>query len=498
MSTMEKSDSPEVAAKQVNKAALAAAESVERRGGAKENADQQSTVRTQSRAAVSKAQTRIRDAVTRNRQGKLTALLHHISIDVLRASFFDLKRSAAPGVDEMTWADYVENIEANLANLHRRVHTGAYRALPSRRTYIPKADGRQRPLGIAGLEDKIVQSAVVAILTPIYEAEFLGFSYGFRPGRNQHQALDALAFGIGKRQINWVLDCDVQSFFDKVSQDWLIRFVEHRIGDRRIIRLITKWLKAGVLEDGRLVVTEEGTPQGAVISPLLANIYLHYVYDLWTHRWRRYCSTGDVIVVRYADDSIVGFEHRHEAEQFLADLKVRLASFGLTLHPDKTRLIEFGRRAIARRRSLGLGKPETFNFLGFTHYCATRRNRNGFVLGRKPIRKRMQVKLREIKERLQAMRHDGIERQGKWLAQVLRGWLAYYAVPMSAPAITAFRHHMIERWHSVLLRRSQRARRLTWDRMKGIAERYLPYPRILHPWPEQRFLVTIQGKSPVR
>ena len=294
MSTMEKSDSPEVATKQVNKAALAAAESVERRGGAKENADQQSTVRTQSRAAVSNAQTRIRDAVTRNRQGKLTALLHHISIDVLRASFFDLKRSAAPGVDEMTWADYVENIEANLANLHRRVHTGAYRALPSRRTYIPKADGRQRPLGIAGLEDKIVQSAVVAILTPIYEAEFLGFSYGFRPGRNQHQALDALAFGIGKRQINWVLDCDVQSFFDKVSQDWLIRFVEHRIGDRRIIRLITKWLKAGVLEDGRLVVTEEGTPQGAVISPLLANIYLHYVYDLWTHRWRRHCSTGDV------------------------------------------------------------------------------------------------------------------------------------------------------------------------------------------------------------
>ena len=266
MSTMEKSDSPEVATKQVNKAALAAAESVERRGGAKENADQQSTVRTQSRAAVSNAQTRIRDAVTRNRQGKLTALLHHISIDVLRASFFDLKRSAAPGVD------YVENIEANLANLHRRVHTGAYRALPSRRTYIPKADGRQRPLGIAGLEDKIIQSAVVAILTPIYEAEFLGFSYGFRPGRNQHQALDALAFGIGRRQINWVLDCDVQSFFDRVSQDWLIRFVEHRIGDRRIIRLITKWLKAGVLEDGRLVVTEEGTPQGAVMTPLTQKV----------------------------------------------------------------------------------------------------------------------------------------------------------------------------------------------------------------------------------
>src|SRR6202051_4229954 len=398
MSTMEKSDSPEVAAKQVNKAASAAAETAERRGGAKENADQQSTVRTQSRAAVSNAQTRIRDAVTRNRQGKLTALLHHISIDVLRASFFDLKRSAAPGVDEMTWADYVGNIEANLANLHRRVHTGAYRALPSRRTYIPKADGRQRPLGIAGLEDKIVQSAVAAILTPIYEAEFLGFSYGFRPGRNQHQALDALAFGIGKREINWVLDCDVQSFFDKVSQDWLIRFVEHRIGDRRIIRLIAKWLTAGVLEDGRLIETEEGTPQGAVISPLLANIYLHHVYDQWVHQWRQRCATGDVIVVRYADDSVVGFEHRHEAEQFLADLKARLARFGLNLHPDKTRLIEFGRYAISNRRARGLGKPETFDFLGFKHYCGTRRGGSGFGLGRKPIACRLRTKLREVKE----------------------------------------------------------------------------------------------------
>src|SRR6202166_453605 len=458
MSTMEKSDSPEVAAKQVNKAASAAAEPVERRGGARENAGQQSTVRTQSRAAVSNAQTRIRDAVTRNRQGKLTALLHHISIDVLRASFFDLKKSAAPGVDEMTWADYVENIEANLANLHRRVHTGAYRALPSRRTYIPKADGRQRPLGIAAIEDKIVQAAVVAILTPIYEAEFLGFSYGFRPKRNQHQALDALAFGIGKRRINWVLDCDVQSFFDKVSREWLIHFVEHRIGDRRIIRLIAKWLTAGVLEDGRMIETEEGTPQGAVISPLLANIYLHHVYDQWVHQWRQRCATGDVIVVRYADDSIVGFEHRHEAEQFLADLKARLARFGLNLHPEKTRLIEFGRNAIANRRTRGLGKPETFDFLGFKHYCATRRDGSGFVLGRKPIAKRMRTKLREIKEQLMAPRHDGIDGQGKWLAQVLRGWMAYYAVPMSGSAISAFRHHMIERWHGALMRRSQRHR----------------------------------------
>jgi RNA-directed DNA polymerase len=303
MSAKEKSDLPEVAEKRANKAASAAAELVERRGGAKENAELQSTVRTQSREAVSQAQARIREAVNRNRQDKLTALLHHLTIDVLRASFFGLKKSAAPGVDEMTWTEYAEGLEENLSDLHSRVQTGAYRALPSRRTYIPKADGRQRPLGIAALEDKIVQAAVVAILTPIYEAEFLGFSYGFRPKRSQHQALDALAFGIGRRRINWVLDCDVQSFFDKVSQSWLIRFIEHRIGDRRIIRLIAKWLTAGVLEGGHLIVTEEGTPQGAVISPLLANIYLHYVYDLWAHQWRQRCATGDVIVVRYADDS---------------------------------------------------------------------------------------------------------------------------------------------------------------------------------------------------
>jgi RNA-directed DNA polymerase len=258
-------------------------------------------------------------------------------------------------------------------------------------------------------------------------------------------------------------------------------------------------LAVGVLEDGQVIQTEEGTPQGAVISPLLANIYLHYVYDLWVQQWRQRYATGDVIVIRYADDTIVGFEHRHEAEQFLIDLKARLARFGLTLHPDKTRLIEFGRFAIANRHARGLGKPESFDFLGFTHYCANRRDGGGYVLGRKPVRTRMRVKLREIKGRLQAMRHDGIKRQGQWLAQVLRGWLAYYAVPMSGAAITAFRHHMIERWLRVLRRRSQRSRRsLSWGRMKRIAERYLPQPRILHPWPEQRFIVTIQGKSPVR
>ena len=352
---------------------------------------------------MSRAQARIREAVTRNRQDKLTALLHRVNIEILRAGFFGLKKTAAPGVDERTWIEYAEHLEANLVSLHVRIHTGAYRALPSRRKYIPKADGRQRPLGIAAIEDKIVQAAVMTVLTPIYELEFLGFSYGFRPKRNQHQALDALAFGIGKRRINWILDCDVQSFFDKVDQNWLARFAEHRIGDRRIIRLISKWLTAGVLEDGRLIETEEGTPQGAVISPLLANIYLHHVYDQSVHQWRQRCATGDMIVVRYADYFIVGFEHRHEAEQFLADLKARLARFGLNLHPEKTRLIEFGRNAIANRRTRGLGKPETFDFLGFKHYCATGTAR--FVLGRK------QKASAEAsgKERLMATRHDGIE-----------------------------------------------------------------------------------------
>jgi RNA-directed DNA polymerase len=488
MNGPEKSDSPIVAVKPANEAARAAEEQVEPRGGIKENANQQTTVRTQSREAVSHAQDRIREAVTRNRAQPLTTLLHHVSVDVLRAGFFSLKKTAAPGVDGLTWTQYEEGLEVSLQNLHARVHGGGYRALASRRRYIPKADGRRRPLGIAALEDKIVQAAVAAILTPIYEAEFLGFSYGFRPERGQHDALDALAYGLGKRRINFILDADIRSFFDTISHAWLIRFIEHRIGDRRIVRLIRKWLAAGVLEEGRRIETVEGTPQGAVISPLLANVYLHYVYDLWVRQWRQRQSTGDMIVVRYADDTIVGFEHQHDAERFLEDLSARMADFGLGLHPEKTRLIEFGRKAIATRRARCLGKPETFDFLGFTHYCATRRSGGGFVLGRTPVRERMRAKLRQIKERLKATRHDGVEAQGKWLAQVLRGWLAYYAVPMSAPAITAFRHHLVDRWLHAIRRRGQK-HRLAWPRMKIIANRYLPYPRIQHPWPEQRFLV---------
>jgi RNA-directed DNA polymerase len=485
----EKSDPPIVAGKSANKAAPAAAEPMERRGGIEGKAGLQSTVRTRSRAAVSQAQDRLRQAVARNGKEKLTALLHHVSLDALRWAFLEQRRDAAPGADRLTWEEYAVGLETRLADLHDRLHRGAYRALPSRRRYIPKPDGGQRPLGIAALEDKIVQTAVVAILTPIYEAEFLGFSYGFRPGRGQHDALDALAAGIARKRINWVLDADIRSFFDTISHDWLVRFVEHRIGDRRIIRLLRKWLQAGVLEDGRVVETVAGTPQGASASPLLANIFLHYASDLWVARWRRRHATGDMIVVRYADDQIVGFEHRRDAEQFLADLQERLARFGLRLHPEKTRLIEFGKGAIAARRARGLGKPETFDFLGLTHFCGTRRDGTGFVLGRKPVRKRMRARLRVIREILRRRMHDEVAATGRWLGRVVRGWFAYFAVPGSMRWLAAFRHWVVQSWLAVLRRRSQK-HRTGWGRIAGIADQFLPRARILHPWPEARFAVT--------
>lgn len=486
---VEKSDAPIVPAKRANKAEQSVAERVEGSGVKERNADLQSTLRTQRRAGVSQAQERIREAITRNEQEKLTALLHHMTIDALRAAFFNLKRDAAPGADGVTWNEYANEQEDRLADLHGRVHRGAYRALPSRRRFIPKPDGRLRPLGIAALEDKIVQAALVAILTPVYEAEFLGFSYGFRPGRSQHDALDALAFGITRRKVRWVLDADIQSFFDRISHDWLIKFVEHRIGDKRVIRLIRKWLKAGVLEDGIEIETVQGTPQGAVISPLLANIYLHYVYDLWAQQWRKRHSNGDMIVVRYADDTIVGFEHREDAERFLKDLHDRLAQFGLNLHPAKTRLIEFGRDVLDGRAKRGEGKPDTFDFLGFTHYCARKKDGTGFKLGRKTQAKRRRAKLKAIKDALRRNMHGSIDKQGRWLAAVLRGYFAYFAVPGNSASLSAFRQQVKERWLRALRRRSQRSK-LTYERMQTIVDRHLPRPRVLHPWPEQRFRVT--------
>jgi group II intron reverse transcriptase/maturase len=436
---------------------------------------------------VTQALDRVRQAARQRKKEKLTALLHHLSIDLFREAFLALKRDAAPGVDDLTWRAYAADLERNLTDLHARVHRGAYRALPSRRTYIPKADGRQRPLAVAALEDKIVQRATVAVLNSIYEEEFLGFSYGFRPKRGQHDALDALVVGITRKRVSFILDADVRSFFDEVSQSWLVRFVGHRIADPRIVRLIQKWLKAGVLEDGVVTVSDKGTGQGSVISPLLANVYLHYVFDLWADRWRRREATGDVIIVRYADDIVVGFEHEADARRFWDAMQKRFEEFALSLQPDKTRLIEFGRHAAARRGKAGLGKPETFNFLGFTFICG--RSRSGkFLIKRKSRRDRMRARLKEIKEELQRRRHQPIPEQGKWLAQVVRGYFAYHAVPTNSASIRAFRHYVVDLWRRSLSRRSQRGR-VTWQRIKQIADDLLPRARILHPWPQQRFAV---------
>jgi len=465
-----------------------AAESVEQRAGTKGNAGQQSTRRTQSRESVSQALERIRKVARERKKEKFTALLHHINIDLLEEAFFELKANAAPGVDRLTWKDYEADLECNLEDLHGRVQRGAYRALPSRRVYIPKPDGRQRPLAVAALEDKIVQRAVAALLNAIYEEDFLGFSYGFRPGRGAHDAMDALCVGIHSKKVSYILDADIRSFFDEISWEWLVRFLEHRIGDRRIIRLIQKWLKAGILEDGVVSVSDKGTGQGSVISPLLANIYLHFALDLWAARWRRREATGDMIIVRYADDFIIGFQHESDAQRFLDEMRKRLGEFALSLHPEKTRLIEFGRFAAERRKRRGLGKPETFDFLGFSFICGKTRS-GKFQIKRKTRRDRMRAKLREIKEAMRRRMHQPIPEQGKWLRQVVRGYFNYHAVPTNAHALAVFRHHVTDLWRRTLRRRSQKDR-MTWERMTQLVSDWLPEPIILHPWPSDRFAVT--------
>src|SRR5499427_9246975 len=439
----EKSDSAIVAVKPTNKAEQPAAELAEPRAEAEGNVSQQSTGRAQHRGTVSQALERIRQVARQRKKEKFTALFHHVSTDHLEEAFSELKENAAAGVDGLTCRDYERHLEHNLEDLHARVHRGAYRALPTRRVYIPKPDGRQRPIAVAALEDKIVQRATAAVLSAIYEEDFLGFSYGFRPGRSPHDAMDALMVGITSTKVNWILDADIHSFFDTVSQEWLIKFVEHRVGDRRIIRLIQKWLKAGVLEDGIVTVSDKGTGQGSVISPLLANLYLHYVFDLWAERWRRREAAGDMIIVRYADDLIVGFEHETDARRFLDEMRKRLGEFALSLHPEKTRLIEFGRFAAERRKRRGLGTPETFNFLGFTFICGKTRS-GKFQIQRKTRRDRMLAKLRKIKETLRRCMHRPIPEQGKWLEQVLRGYFNYHAVPTNSRALRVFRQHVTD------------------------------------------------------
>jgi RNA-directed DNA polymerase len=476
-----------VAGKPANEVEPSMEEPVERRAEAEGNASQFSTGRMQSRETVSQGLERIRQAAREREKERFTSLLHHVSTDLLRQAFGELKRNAAPGVDGLTYRDYEADLERNLEELHARVHRGVYRAQPSRRVYIPKPDGRQRPLASAALEDKIVQRAVVTVLNAIYEEDFLGFSYGFRPGRGAHDAMDALVVAVEHRKVNVILDADIQSFFDTVNQDWLIRFVEHRIGDPRVIRLIGKWLKAGVLEDGIVNVSDKGTGQGAVISPLLANIYLHYALDLWAERWRRREAAGDMIIVRYADDFIVGFEHEVDAQRFLDEMRGRLEEFALSLHPEKTRLIEFGRHAANNRKHRGLGKPETFNFLGFIFICGKSR-RGKFLVKRKTQGGRMRSKLQAIKQELRRRMHQSIPAQGKWLQQVVRGYFNYYAVPTNRRAIAAFRDGIVRGWRRALRRRSQKDD-LTWERIKALADAWLPKPKILHLWPRQRFAV---------
>ncbi len=488
---VEESDCAVVPVNQPNKGEPAGmgstAEVGEGRAQAEENIGQDRTPPAQDgRSRVSQGLAGVRQAAKEKKEERFTTLLHHLTPALLRESFYVLKREAAPGVDGVRWKEYEEGLEGRLTDLHSRIHRGAYRAQPSRRVYIPKADGRLRPLGVAALEDKIVQQAVVAILNQIYENDFVGFSYGFRPGRSQHQALDALMVGLTRRRVNWVLDLDIRGFFDNMDHGWTMKFVEHRVADPRVLRLIRKWLKAGVSEDGEWSESKVGTPQGAVISPLLANIYLHYAFDLWVQAWRKKRARGEIIVLRYADDAVLGFEHRAEAERFRKELEERLAKFGLELHPEKTRLIEFGRFAISNRRERGKGKPETFDFLGFTHICGKARNGKSFIVRRKTAAKKMRAKLQAIKGELRNRMHEPLRSTGKWLQSVVRGYYQYHAVPGNIPTLAAFRQRITRIWRHVLCRRSQR-HPPSWERLGRLFARWLPQPQVLHPYPHDRF-----------
>ena len=461
-------------------------EIVEERPLTKENAEEPNPNRTPRREIGPSGLDRVRQAAKGDAKMRFTALLHHISVDLLRNSYYNLKKGAAAGVDGMTWQEYGGNLEERLADLHGRIHSGGYHAKPSRRVWIPKADGRQRPLGIAALEDKIAQAAVVKVLNQIWEEDFLGFSYGFRPGRSQHEALDALYVGITSKKVNYVVDLDIRSFFDKVDHGHLEKFVRHRIGDERLVRLIQKWLRAGVVEDGKWFETKEGTPQGAVISPLLANLYLHYVLDLWVEAWRKKVARGEVIAVRYADDGVLGFQYREDAEKFLKELQERVRKFGLELHPEKTRLIEFGRYAAERRAKRGKGKPETFNFLGFTHICGKNHTTGYFQVYRKTIGKRMTAKLKKIRQTLRERIDEKMKDIGEWLQRVVRGYYQYHAVPDNERRMKTFRHEVLRMWWWQLRRRSQRTR-WTWERFQEILGSLIPEVEILHPYPEVRF-----------
>jgi len=488
MNVQEKTDCAVLPVNQPNNEGQPSAEVGEGRAQTQENIGQSRMRPTQSGRRMSQGLPGVRKAARERKQERFTALLHHLNVRLLRDSFYALKHQASPGIDGVTWQEYETGLEDRLVDLHSRVHRGAYQARPSRRVYIPKADGRQRPLGIAALEDKIVQQAVVTILNQIYEVDFRGFSYGFRPGRGPHQALDALTAGIQWKRVNWVLDADIRGFFDNMNHEWTVKFVEHRVADRRILRLIQKWLKAGVSEDGQWSETKVGTPQGAVVSPLLANVYLHYVFDLWVEVWRKKVAMGDVIVVRYADDLVLGFQYRKDAERFLQEFRERLAKFGLELHADKTRLIEFGRFAARDRKQRGEGKPETFTFLGFSHFCG-QLTTGAFIVWRITAKKRMVAKLKAIKAELQRRKHHRTTEVGAWLRKVVLGYYQYHAVPGNSTQLRIFQRRVGWLWRTVLVRRSQRAR-MRWARLYPLLTRWIPQPHVLHPYPDARFAAT--------
>ena len=490
-----KSDNLDVSTKSLNKSIEGTgwetwsemlAEAVERRRLAKGKTQKPNTCRTQCRDNVQTRLERIRKVAKKDKGAKFTALMHHINnIDTLKLAYFALKRDASPGIDGETWRHYGENLDENLKALSDRLKRGGYRAKAVRRTFIPKADGRQRPLGVTALEDKIVQRATVEVLNAIYETDFLGFSYGFRPRRSQHNALDALYTGCLTKYVNWVLDCDIRSFFDKIDHEWLVKFLRHRIADERVIRLIQKWLNAGVLEDGKWREVVEGTPQGGSASPFLANVYLHYAFDTWIQWWRKHNAHGDVIVVRWADDIVIGFQRKTDADRFQAELVERFRKFHLELHPEKTRLLEFGRFAIDNRRRRNQGKVETFDFLGFTHICGKKRGNGMYTILRRTIKKRMRAKLSEVKAELRRRMHYPIPKVGQWLKSVVVGHYRYYGVPMNNVRLRSFRQHVQRSWHHALKRRSQ-THRMTWDRMYRITQRWLPFPTIYHPYPLRR------------
>jgi RNA-directed DNA polymerase len=471
------------------------AEPAEGRDSANGNTGQSASRRTQSRVKrESRGLFGVREAARNSSTLRFTALMHHIDERMLYESFGELKKSAAPGVDGVTWADYEANLEANIKDLHGRIHRGAYRAKPSRRTWIPKSGGRMRPLGVATLEDKLVQQAVAWVLQSIYEQDFVGFSYGFRPGRSQHQALDALSVALTTKKVNWILDADLESYFDTIDHDWLIKFLERRIGDNRILRLIRKWLHAGVVEEGVWSASTSGTPQGSGISPLLSNVFLHYVLDLWIQWWRAHHCRGDVVVVRYCDDFVIGFEQEREAQACLQELRARFSRFGLKLNDDKTRLIEFGRYAIERRSRRGVARPETFDFLGFTHYCGTTKSRGWFAVRRMSAANRMRKKLAALKQELRKRRHDSLGETGRWLGRVVQGWMNYHAIPGNIARLNRFVISLARMWLHQLRRRSQNGR-FPWSRMQRLVSRYLPRPRILHPYPHERFRARLAARA---